>query len=132
MLKCQHMKHTPNSLVFKYVVADLIREILFLPIWWYSIGLVQVIKSTIDSITGAARFTGLDIWAKNILVPMYGETGFAGRFVSFLVRLFMVIVRGAATLVWVVFAVALFVVYLFIFPLSVFGIFYYSVGSILK
>ena len=126
------MKHAPNTLVLKYLLADLIREILFLPFWWYTIGLAQSVAWTVGSIKGAARFTGFDIWVKNILVPMYGETGFTGRLISFLVRLFMVVVRGFATLVWMVIAFALFLLYLVAFPLAIGGIFYYGVGSILK
>lgn len=126
------MKTTSSGLVLKYAVADFVREILFLQVWWYTIGLVRTVAWCGRSIHGAAESTGLILWAKNLFVPMYGETGFTGRAVSFFIRFVMIIFRGIATAAWMVVVLLLFVVYMIAIPVSVAGIFYHGVGMFVK
>jgi hypothetical protein len=124
------MKSSQSTLVLKYLVADLIREILFLPIWWYTIGLARMAMWCGASVRGAAHTTGLSIWAKNLFVPMYGETSFSGKLISFFMRLVMVIARGFATFIWMLIAILLFALYLVTLPLSVLGILYHGLGMV--
>lgn len=119
-----------SALVLKHLLADLIREILFLPIWWYTIGLARMVVWCGQSVKGAAQTTGLSIWAKNLFVPMYGETSVSGKLISFFMRLIMVIARGIATCVWMIVVVLLFVAYLVVFPLSILGILYHGLGMV--
>lgn len=122
------MKASQSPLVLKHVLADLAREILFLPIWWYTIGLSRMIAWSGRSVKGAAQTTGLTIWAQNLFVPMYGETTFSGKLISFFVRLVMIIVRAIATCVWLVFVLLAFAVYLVALPLPILGILYHGLG----
>ncbi len=124
------MKFSSGSLVLKHVLIDLFREILFLPVWWYTIGLARMVVWCGFSIKHAAQTTGLTLWAKNLFVPMYGETSFSGKLISFLIRLIMVIARGIATFVWMLVVIALFIVYLLLFPFSILGIFYHGLGMV--
>jgi len=84
-------------LVIRTLAVDSIREVFMLPFWWYTSGMIRTLKWTLSSIKGAPRFFGLDVWVKNIFVPMYGDTSFVGRLVSFGVRSFMVLGRGIAS-----------------------------------
>ena len=102
----------------KYLFADLLREILFLPIWWYTIGLARMVVWCGASVKGAAQTTGLSVWAKNLFVPMYGETSISGKLISFFMRLAQIIGRFIFLLIWMIFAVALFIAYL-ILPIAV-------------
>lgn len=122
------MKFTNARFLTKYIFTDVIREILLLPFWWYTIGLAVMVSWCTKSVGGASRFFGLDIWVKNLFVPMYGETGFVGRAISFFIRLVMVIIRGIATIGWMICAIILFILYLLVFPISVLGILYHSFG----
>lgn len=122
------MKPSQSPLVLKYILADFLREILFLPFWWYSIGLARMVQWCGHSIKSAAQTTGLTIWAKNLFVPMYGETSVSGKLISFFIRLVMVIFRGIGTFVWMLIVMLLFVLYLLVLPLSVIGILYHGFG----
>lgn len=124
------MKSSQSALILKYLFADLIREILFLPIWWYTIGLARMVQWCGSSIKHAAQTTGLSIWAKNLFVPMYGETSISGKLISFFIRLIMVIVRGFATFIWMLIAILLFALYLVTLPVSVLGILYHGLGMV--
>ena len=124
------MKLKSSPLVLRYILSDLVGEILLLPFWWYTIGLARAASWCAKSVKGAAESTGFLLWLKNLFVPMYGETGFTGRTVSFFVRLVMVIFRGIATALWMVCAIVIFALYLVVLPLSVIGIFYHGVGMV--
>jgi hypothetical protein len=110
------MHKVPATLVFRYVVEDGLKQLILLPIWWYTNGLKLVFKSTINSMKYASELFGLGIWVKNLFVPMYGETSLAGRTISFGVRLVMIFIRGLATLVLSILAWMGFVLYLIILP----------------
>ena len=124
------MKSQQSPLVLKYVFADLLREILLLPFWWYTIGLAHMVQWCGRSVRGAAQTTGLTIWAKNLFVPMYGETSFSGKLISFFIRFIMVIFRGIATFVWMLMVILMFAFYLLLLPLSVIGILYHGFGMV--
>ncbi len=80
------------------------------------------------SLQSSIRFFGLDIWIKNLFVPMYGETTIAGRLISFGVRLFMIVFRGIGVAASFVFFVLVVCFYLAIFPISILGILYNFTG----
>jgi hypothetical protein len=124
------MKSSQSPLLLKYLLADLVREILFLPIWWYTLGLARMVAWCAHSVKDAAQTTGLTIWAKNLFVPMYGETSLSGKLISFFIRLVMVIGRGIATFVWMIVAIFLFALYLLILPLSILGMFFHGLGMV--
>ncbi|MFA5024535.1 MAG: hypothetical protein WC523_06310 [Patescibacteria group bacterium] len=82
------------------IVLQLIGEILYFPLWWYSVGFWRLLKSIGRSLQSEEEALGLFIWAKNIFVPMYGQYDWAGRIISFLVRLVQIIVRSLVLLIW--------------------------------
>lgn len=99
------------------IILQILGEILYFPIWWYSVGFARFCK-------GAARFwlnreinLGFSVWAKNLFVPMYGQRDFTGRLISFLIRLVQIIFRGLLLLFWLVVVLAALIVWL-IFPLA--------------
>ena len=124
------MKSSSSSLVAKHLLLDLAREILFLPVWWFTIGLAQMVLWCGHSVEHAAEKTGLTIWAKNLFIPMYGETSVSGKLISFFMRLIMVIARGFATFVWMFTVIGVFIAYLLLLPLAILGIFYHGLGMV--
>ena len=82
------------------IILQILGEILYFPIWWFSVGFGRLAK-------GAWRFwrnqeinLGFSVWAKNLFVPMYGQYDWAGRLISFVIRLIQIVLRGAALIIW--------------------------------
>src|SRR3989339_1106037 len=111
------------SLILKITIIDALREGLLFPFWWYSKGLRDIFTKLFACAKESVSFFGLDIWAKNLFVPMYGETSFTGRFVSFLVRFFMVIARSFAVGLWMFILVLIGMISVVIVPFTLFGFF---------
>lgn len=58
---------------FSEIIIEFIFKILYFPIWWYGPGAILKAKKCCDFLKDKQEDLGLFIWAKNILVPMFGE-----------------------------------------------------------
>ncbi|NLZ74505.1 hypothetical protein GX917_01185 [Candidatus Falkowbacteria bacterium] len=96
MLKFQH-----NFLTYSgKIIVSLVLELIYFPIWWYSVGFLRFFKNIRLFLIQREKSLGFLIWAKNILVPMYGQYDLAGRVISFFMRLVQIIARGFILLLW--------------------------------
>ena len=77
----------------KYVLVDLIGDILYWPIWWYSSGFKKTAESLWQRFLRMEERLALRIWFINLLTPMFGQTDWQGRLISFFIRLIQIIVR---------------------------------------
>lgn len=93
-------------LFLKYITVDLIGDFFYFPVWWYTKGFKKAIFFTIEKIKNIEKGLGIQIWAKNLSKPMYAQYDWQGRIISFLMRLFQLIVRSIAFVV--IFIVILF------------------------
>lgn len=82
------------------IILQILGEILYFPIWWYSVGFGRLVKGVWRFWRNQEINLGFSVWAKNLFVPMYGQRDFAGRLISFLIRLVQIIFRGAVLLLW--------------------------------
>lgn len=102
------------------VIINEIRTILYFPIWWYSKGLVKMLKGTSNFITGMENTIGFWIWVKNLFVPMFGQQDIAGRIISFFLRLFQIIVKGFVMLVIMLAALVIVIIWLILPPFAIY------------
>ena len=73
-------------LSLKFVAKDMVGDVLYWPVWWYSRGLVDFIKKRLTSIKEFEENIGLTVWIVNWGKPMYGQYDLAGKIISFFVR----------------------------------------------
>ncbi|MFA5886645.1 MAG: hypothetical protein WC863_02580 [Patescibacteria group bacterium] len=99
------------------IIFQILGEILYFPIWWYSVGLMLLLKNLVKFWRGQEKALGFSIWLKNIFVPMYGQRDMASRIISFIMRLIQIIFRGAVLLVWFLVVLFILVAWLLSFPL---------------
>ncbi|MBN2854453.1 hypothetical protein JXK06_02905, partial [Patescibacteria group bacterium] len=96
---------------FSIIILEFLAKILYFPLWWYGVGLIKKIKSLFYFLKSKERELGLGVWAKNILVPMYGQRDFAGRAISFFIRLVQVIFRTIILLIWFICALLMLIIW---------------------
>ena len=82
------------------ILVDLLKDILYFPLWWYSRGLKQLAIKVKNFLVSKERSLALFVWMKNIFRPMYAQYDWAGILISFFVRLFQITVRGIFMLGW--------------------------------
>ncbi len=99
------------------IIISLVLEIIYFPLWWYSVGFSRTIKNVWHFWCDQEKLLGFSVWAKNIFVPMYGQYDWAGRLISFLVRLVQIIFRGFVLLIWLILCLAVIIFWLALPPL---------------
>jgi hypothetical protein len=73
---------------------------LYFPLWWYSAGLRNFLLGLAGFWINRARGLAILVWIKNIHKPMYGQSDWQGRLISFLMRLVQIIARGLMMVFW--------------------------------
>src|SRR3989338_3745667 len=84
------------------VISGTIADFLYTPIWWYTGGLLRQLKGVWGSFVARQEQLAIDVWLKNLFVPMYGQYDFTGRLISFFVRFAQIIGRAIVLLIWAV------------------------------
>lgn len=78
----------------RYILIDVIGDIIYFPFWWYTKGLVRFFKNYIRRLRSHAANTAVLLWLKNLFVPMFGQRDIAGKLISFFARVFQIIIRA--------------------------------------
>jgi len=109
-----------NSFVFYSVeiLVEVVGDILYFPLWWYSRGLVNLLLSVKNFLIDKQKSLALLVWVKNIFKPMYAQYDWQGMLISFFVRLVQIIFRSIFMLLWSLLALAVIVLWI-IFPVLV-------------
>ena len=102
----------------KFIFIDLIGEVLYFPIWWYTSGAKKAFLFFMRQIWSMEMTWGVRVWVTNLFRPMYGLHDWQSQIISFFMRLFQIIFRAILLLVWSILMFALFLIWLFL-PLFV-------------
>jgi hypothetical protein len=106
------MAQIKTGKIFLMVLIDEIKTVLYFPIWWYSRGLLEMIKRAEGFIIDVEQVLGFWVWVKNLFVPMFGQRDFSGRVISFFLRLFQIFVKGLVLVLVIVMVIVLVIVWL--------------------
>jgi len=111
----------------KFFFKDLIGDVFYFPIWWYTKGLAKAWRGFKNTLSSANESLGLTIWMRNILTPMFGQTDWQGRIVSFFMRFVQIIFRSIIFIGWLIFG---FIAFLFriLFPFFVLYMILFNLG----
>lgn len=114
---------TNNYIIYSAkILSELLWNILYFPLWWYSKGFWQLLIRLKNFLARKQKSLALLVWIKNINKPMYGQYDWAGILISFLVRSFQIIIRSLIMVFWLIFSLAIFLFWLILPPLVVYEI----------
>jgi len=111
---------TQNIIItaIKSLFIDLIGEILYFPIWWYTQGLKRIVLYVWNSIKRTGRNLALPLMFKNMFNPMFGQYDRQGRIISFFMRLILTFSRLIMFVVLTIFH-SIIIVFWIVLPLVV-------------
>ncbi|MFA6466798.1 MAG: hypothetical protein WCV71_02995 [Patescibacteria group bacterium] len=107
----------------KILLIDLIGEILYFPIWWYSQGLKRTVLYVFNSIKNTNRNLAVGLMFKSLFKPMFGQYDREGRIISFFFRLILTFARSIVFLILLCLYLLMIVFWIFLPVLVVWGIF---------
>ncbi|MFA6603304.1 MAG: hypothetical protein WCT10_00510 [Patescibacteria group bacterium] len=117
-------------LAIRILAVDAVASLLYFPVWWYTAGAWRMARHAAGVVGGFARSFGVRVWLKNLFRPMYGQYDFASRIISFFIRLVMIIFYSAVLAILSAIMAALFLLWLAIPAVIVYGLGIQIVGLI--
>ncbi len=95
-----------------FVLRELLGEILYFPIWWYTRGLALTARSLANKWYGLLNRLSIPILARTMNRPMYGDYTRSGRIISFFFRIILLVSRLVVFGFWTVILIIAFVAWL--------------------
>lgn len=92
--------------LIRFVTLDIIGEILYWPVWWYTCGLWEVMKWAGRGLKDEWIILALGPWLNSMFIPMYADYSLAGRAISFVFRILILGWRLLKFSIWVVWYLA--------------------------
>ncbi|MEI7741254.1 MAG: hypothetical protein WCJ29_02000 [bacterium] len=108
------MAQTKGAAISSFIFKDLIGSVLAFPLWWFWSGVPYFVKVYRRAWRNFSNEFGVGVWMKNLFVPMYGARDISGRLISFIIRLFQVIVRSFAMVIVTMITLPLLLIWLFL------------------
>lgn len=108
----------------RVLFLDLLAEILYFPVWWYTAGFFNILLNFANNLRQAQKNLGLGLLFRYMFQPMFGQYDRAGRVISFFMRLVIVTYKSILFVVQFIFYLAVVVFWLVLPLVVVTGIFY--------
>ena len=102
----------------QFIFRDLIGELLYWPLWWYTRGFLNSLMFLVAEVRDQEQRLGVHIWVRNIFTPMFGQYDWEGRIISFFMRFVQIIIRSIVLVIWTV-LVSIFVVIWLMLPIII-------------
>jgi len=99
-------------LALQRLALEFLLDFFYFPIWWYTAGAGRAGLFCWRLLQDGNAVLAPGLWLKNIFVPMFGQSDFQGRLISFFMRLVNVIGRGLVLFMWLLLALFLFLLWL--------------------
>ena len=111
----------------KYVAIDLVGNVLYWPVWWYTVGLKDFVLGRFVAIKRFEGDIGLTIWVVNWGKPMYGQYDIGGKIISFIIRTLGIIFKVVQLLIISILEMVLIVVWVLVPLLAIFQLIRYVI-----
>ena len=114
---------TQNSAGYSVkILIEIIGDILYFPIWWYTRGLTDAILGLAHFLDNKQKTWALFVWIKNIFRPMYAQRDWQGVLISIFMRIVQIIFRSLIMLFWTIFVVGAMMIWIALPPFVFFQI----------
>ena len=104
------------------VLGEIGKDILYFPLWWYTRGLLNLVKGLLNFLKSQEKSLALSVWVKNIFRPMYAQTDWQGVLISIFMRIVEIIGRTIVMLFWILVCLMAFIFWVGFPLLAVFEI----------
>lgn len=96
------MVQSTASRATTFILRELVGELVYFPVWWYSHGLVGTAQGLTRRWFRVLNQLSIPILLRTMGKPMYGDYTRSGRAISFFFRIFLVVTKLIWLGVWTV------------------------------
>lgn len=98
--------------IVKYVFGELLGDLVYAPVWWYTRGFLRFLRSLKNKLKGFLRALGLGVWIRNLGKPMYGQYDLTSKLISLLMRFVVLVFRLVVFLFYLIWLLILILLWL--------------------
>ncbi len=110
------MQNNAVVLFVRFLVTDIILDVVRFPVWWYTRGALHVAGWYGQQLAFGIDRLALLVLLKNLGRPMFGDYSKQGRLISFFVRIVQLVVSTILFFGWVVWHTLVFLAYCILLP----------------
>lgn len=110
------MQSNPGIALIRFLLLDVVLDVVRFPVWWYTSGLRRVGRWYGSSVWYGAQRLGIPTLARSLGKPMYGQRDWQSRLISVAVRFFQLIILFILFLFILLWHTTLFLAYFFTLP----------------
>lgn len=111
----------PLAQTIRFLISDFILELFEFPLWWYTVGLRNVLRLIFQSIRRVGVSLSLPILFRFLLTPMFGLRDWVSRIISFGVRIVHFFILFFISICWTLVLVVFLFVWLVLPIIVVYG-----------
>lgn len=89
-----------HLLIFQRLFGEALLDLVYFPVWWYTSGLRYAGGRCFEWLKAGNRALAPVLWLQNLFVPMFGQTDWQGKIISFFMRFVQILARSTALLAW--------------------------------
>ncbi len=109
-------------IILQRLVGEAALDFIYFPVWWYTGGLRYAGSRYFVWLKAGNRALAPALWLKNLFVPMFGQTDWQGKIISFFMRLAQILARALALIAWVAVSALLWVIWVFLPVIALYGL----------
>lgn len=109
-------------LILQRLFGEALFDLVYFPVWWYSGGLVYASGRCLAWLKFGNSTLAPGLWLKNLFVPMFGQTDWQGKIISFFMRGVQIIARTVVLILWALACVLLWLLWLLLPAIAVYGL----------
>lgn len=117
------MQSNAIVLFVRFLVTDIVLDVVRFPVWWYTRGAAQVAAWYGQQLGFGIDRLALIVLLRNLGRPMFGDYSWQGRIISFFVRIVQLIVSIILFVGWFAWHTAVFLAYFALLPAVVWLVF---------
>jgi hypothetical protein len=113
----------------KYIAIEVVWDVIYFPIWWYTKGLVRIAKYCLGSASvHINRRLAIGVWLRSMFKPMYGDYTKEGRIISFFMRIVVLAYKLVMLVLWLAVLVIIFILWIVLPIMVIYYILYQVFG----
>lgn len=109
-------------IILQQLLGEALLDLVYFPVWWYTGGLRYAGSHCFAWLVAGNRTLAPGLWLQNLFVPMFGQTDWQGKIISFFMRLVQIAARTLALIGWAAICVLLWAIWVLLPLIAFYGI----------
>ncbi|MBI5729450.1 MAG: hypothetical protein HY983_04415 [Candidatus Magasanikbacteria bacterium] len=109
-------------IILQRLFGEALLDLVYFPVWWYSGGWKYAGSRCLVWLKAGNRTLAPGLWLQNLFVPMFGQTDWQGKIISFFMRGVQIVARTLALILWTIICAVVWLIWIFLPVIALYGL----------